>query len=101
MINKEEIIETILRREYLPGSVLVRLPLPLVGSIGRILTEFEFNSVDALIGTLRQIKCAPTVYDHRADVRALLDKTVLPLPMGDAQSLVLIVRSSEPYFYSL
>lgn len=101
MINREEILETIRRREFLIGSALVRLPLPLTGSIGRILTTGELAAVDALVQHLRALRQSAAGIDHRAAVRDLLDRHVLPLPMGDASSLVQIARTDAPYFYSL
>ncbi len=101
MINRDEIIETILRREFLPDSILLRVPLPLVGSIGRILTAPEWAAVDAVIAGLRNIKETAAGSDHRPAVRNLLDGHILPLPVGDAPSLVLIARSPEPYCYRL
>lgn len=101
MINREELLETIRRREFLIGSALVRLPLPLTGSIGRILTAGELAAVDALVQRLRALRQSAAGIDHRPSVRDLLDRHILPLPIGDAPSLVLIARTDTPYFYSL
>lgn len=101
MINREEILETILRREFLAGSALLRIPLPLIGSIGRILTAGELAAVDGLVQSLRALKDNAAGIDHRPAVRDLLDHHILPLPVGDAPSLVLIARTDTPYFYPL
>jgi hypothetical protein len=101
MVNREDIIEKILRREFLATSVLVRLPLPLGGYIGRILIRSESAAVTSVVDALLKLKQATADQDHRSAVRDLLDQNVLPLPTGDAQSLVLIARTSEQYTYPL
>lgn len=101
MVNRADLTERILRREFLPGSVLVRLPLPLCGYIGRILTQTEYAAVASVIDELSKLKQACADRDHRPAVRDLLDRHVLPLPLGDAQALVQIARASEQYTYVL
>lgn len=97
MVNREHILDTIRRREFEPGSYLIRLPLPLKSYIGRIVTATELAEVDEILGRLQDVKKQQGCADHRTAVQSVLGASVLPIELSHSDSLVLIVRGNEPY----
>jgi superfamily II DNA or RNA helicase len=101
VINASSLSETILRKEYVPGSVLVKFPLPLAGFIGRILHEQEFAAVAESLSALEAILAEHPNADHRNNVRLLLARLTLAIPFQDVETLPTIVRQQIDYFRPL
>lgn len=101
MINRESIEADLKARSYLPGAILLRLPLPLSGCIGKLATSQEHQAIDHIVEKLITIKAEFGATDHHRLVHDLLDQSVLPLEMAHRNSLVLIARSGDTYWISL
>jgi superfamily II DNA or RNA helicase len=97
VVNRDAILELLRCREFETGSYLIRLPLPLMSTIGRIVTETEYQSVNAIVESLRSLRCDKGHLDHRSDVRAILADTVLPIEIAHVDSLIQIARTDTVY----
>lgn len=100
MVNREEIHEMLLNKNYQKEEYLLRLPLPLGFYIGVVVTEAAHLRIRETIDDLRIIKESGNL-DHRVQVRELLEGTVLPVEMKYSDSLVLIAREAIDYVYPL
>lgn len=101
MVNREDVLNTIKSRDFEKGSYLLRLPLPLKSTIGKIVTGSEFSAVDSIVQRLKTIRTEQGDKDHRADVYEVLAESVIPIEQAFVDSLVLIARSDEPYGFQL
>ena len=101
MVNREDILNSIKSREFEEGSYLLRLPLPLKSTIGKIVTSFEFSAVDDIVQRLKKIRMEQGEKDHRADVYKVLAESVIPIEQAHVDSLVPIGRSDDPYSFRL
>lgn len=101
MVNREEILESIKSRDFEKDSYLLRLPLPLKSSIGKIVTLSEFSAVNDIVQKLKQIRMDHGEKDHRADVYRVLAESVIPIEQAHVESLVPIARSDDPYSFRL
>jgi superfamily II DNA or RNA helicase len=101
MVNKDEIIELLLTKNYEGDSVLVRLPLPLSSYIGKILTKNEFDRISDIISRLQTIKFNSGDIDHLDDVLKVLGDAILPIKIMHSNSLPLIVRDNIDYYLLL
>src|SRR5208337_694993 len=97
MVNKDDILEMIRCRDFEQGSYLLKLPLPLKSSVGRIVTSSEFGRIDSIIQQLRNLRAQKGTQDHRADVHNLLAQSVIPIELTYADCLILIARTDELY----
>lgn len=100
LVNRDTIIENLLSSNYEPGSVLIKLPLPLKNFVGRILVDTEFDQIDSILGALKKVKDTHDG-DHRAEVSEKIESSILPLQIRDATSLTVIVRDNLDYFIKL
>jgi len=100
MVNRELIIENQLSRSYEQDSVLIKLPLPLKNSVGRIVTGVEFDQIDQILKALNTVK-ENHDGDHRPEVSEVIESSILPLQIRDATSLTTIVRDDLNYFLKL
>jgi superfamily II DNA or RNA helicase len=101
MVNREDILNSIKSRDFEEGSYLLRLPLPLKSTIGKIVTSFEFSAVDDIVQRLKKIRMEQGEKDHRADVYKVLAESVIPIEQAHVDSLVPIGRSDDPYSFRL
>ena len=101
MVNREDILNSIKSREFEEDSYLLRLPLPLKSTIGKIVTSFEFSAVDDIVQRLKTIRMEQGEKDHRADVYKVLAESVIPIEQAHVDSLVPIGRSDDPYSFRL
>lgn len=97
MVNRDDILELIRCRDFDEGSRLLRLPLPLISSVGCIVTSSEFERINSIVEQLRTMRIEKRSQDHRSDVHNLLGKSVIPIELAHADSLILIARTDDPY----
>ena len=101
VVNAQSLSDTIIRKQYLADSVLVRFPLPLAGFIGRILNRQEFDALAHGVSELKAIAAESATVDHRNDVRLLLANLTLPVSIEDVETLPTIVRQRIDFFRPL
>lgn len=101
MVNREDVLNAIKSRDFEKGSYLLRLPLPLKSTIGKIVTCSEFSEVDAVVQRLNKLRTEQGDKDHRTDVYRILAESVIPIEQAHVDSLVLIARSEMPYSFQL
>jgi len=101
MVNKDDIRELLITRNYEKNSVLIRLPLPLKSFVGKIITNLEFKEVEKIIKNLVEIRELKGSNDHRMDVDLILRDAILPIEIKHSDSLVLIARDSVNYYMPL
>ncbi len=99
MVNRDEVLEAYQRRDFEPGSYLLRLPLPLKSSIGRIVTADELIKIEEVLQKLTHIKKSLGNQDHQEAVYQVLSRSVFPIETVFGNSLVLIARTEEAYKY--
>ena len=101
MVNRDEMLSQIAAGDYEPGFYLIKLPLPLSRSLGRIVTPGEFEGVRQPIAEMCALKKREEDVDHRNGVDAILDGALWPLEAGLIASTVLIVRDGIDYYREL
>ena len=101
LTNKDVVLKLIEERNFVPGSRILRLPLPLKSYLGEIVSTTEFDAVKTIVDKLIALKAAAGELDHRAEVYSLLAGAILPIELAHANSLVLIARLEEPYSFLL
>ena len=101
LTNKDVVLKLIEERNFVPGSRILRLPLPLQSYLGEIVSTTEFDAVKTIVDKLIALKAAAGELDHRAEVYSLLAGAILPIELAHANSLVLIARLEEPYSFLL
>ncbi len=92
MVNKDEISELLITKNYEPDTVLVCLPLPLHSFVGKLLTRVEFEEIDTIVSRLAEIKREVSGESQHREVGGILCNSVLPIETMYSQSLVLIAR---------
>ena len=101
MVNREEITDAIMSCEFPPGAYLIRLPLPLSSSVGKIVTVSEFAAINQIVSRLRALRDEIGSRDHRPEVREFLAESILPIEIAHTDSLILIARDDDEYSYRL
>lgn len=101
MVNREAISQSLLNKSHPIPAWLVRLPLPLVGTLGILLDESEFRSLEKAVSDLCQMRSALGAEDHRSAVREYLSNVVLALPTSVIDLLPGVVRSESDYFIKI
>ena len=101
MVNKEEIIATVCNREYELGDVILRLPLPLKNSFGKLVSAEEGRQVTAVVDSLGAIRDSGAPIGQSTAVSKIMYDAVLPIEVGYANSLVIIAREDSKYLYDL
>ena len=101
VINKDEIIDLISSNAYEVDSYLVKLPLPLMSFVGKILTRNEFEQLSQIIDRLNQIKETHKDTDHRREVDSIVADAILPIEVAYCRTLYLIARDNINYSYAL
>ena len=101
MINRGEILVSLEEGAFEDGFYLVKFPLPLRDSIGRILTKAEFTRVANLVESIEGISETATGTDHRGDLLQTMNQADLPLEWGLYQGVPVIVRESLDYYREL
>lgn len=101
MLNRDAIRETLTTGAYTSGFFLVKLPLPLRGSWGKLLSPSEFVSIDSTIAELRtHVDDADGVSQWHAAI-TILGSATLPVEHRHHQSLTTIIRENMDYFREL
>lgn len=101
VINKDEIIELISSNSYEADSYLVKLPLPLMSFVGKILTRNEYEQLNVIIDKLYQIKETHKDTDHRREIDSIIADAILPIEVAYCKTLYLIARDNIIYNYEL
>lgn len=101
VINKDEIIDLITSNTYEAESYLVKLPLPLMSFVGKILTLNEFEQLKCIIDRLNNIKETHKDTDHRREVDSIIADSILPIEISYCSTLYLIARDNINYSYAL
>lgn len=101
VINKDEIIDLISTNAYEADSCLVKLPLPLMSFVGKILTRNEFEQLKSVIDKLNNIKVTHKDTDHRREVDSIIADAILPIEVSYCRTLYLIARDNINYSYAL
>lgn len=101
LVNRDEILEQLKAKEYVPNSYLVRYPLPLSWFIGKIVPPYEFEAIQNVVKKIEEIKRQHRNVDHRQFVDEILHYAVLPVEPIYSQSLVQIARDDTKYFIPL
>jgi superfamily II DNA or RNA helicase len=97
MVNRDQIEDQIKTKSYVVGAHLVRLPLPLRGSIGFILPNTEFGRIEEIVNFLYRIREDSQVSEHGHEVSNLLNRSTLPVDMIYREALPTIVREDAEY----
>lgn len=101
MINHDQIMSEISSRDYELGDWILRLPFPLSGTFGKIVTAEEMMMIDVIVGQLRLIKDIEPNLDQVTEVTTVLQSAILPIETGYLNSLVTICRENMLYSYEL
>lgn len=101
MINRNEILELFEKGSYEPGNYLIKLPLPLSNSIGKIISAREFDQIEDVVKRLEVIKSEHSHTDHRERLQSIENDTFLPIEVGFMQSIICIVRESFDFYRKL
>ena len=101
MVNREEILSAVRSRDFPPGAYLLRLPLPLRSTIGKIVTPTEYFAVDEVVSSLRTLREERGQQDHRHDMRLLVSDSILPIEIAHTDSLVQLARDDDEYGWKL
>lgn len=99
MLNRDDIRNRLLEGAYEAGYVLSKLPLPLTGVWGEILTPGEFASLDSVVEEMRTLDGADVARQWLA--LRVLGENILPVPQKYAQRLPTIVREQMDYYRPL
>jgi len=97
MVNRDQIEDQIKAKSYVVGAHLVRLPLPLRGSIGFILPHTEFGRIEQIVNSLYRIREDSQASEHGHEVSNLLNRSTLPVDMVYREALPTIVRGDAEY----
>lgn len=100
-VNSQDLIEQIRGKTYETGSYLVRYPLPLAHSIGKVLPNEEFLPIRDLVEQLVSLRLERGSVDHREELAKLLHYSMIPIEPAYAQSLAQIVREDLDFFIAL
>lgn len=101
MVNRELLVNQICSTNLVAGNALLKLPLPLGGAVGIIVTSAELRDVQLIVDALKALLAINPVYDHRDDVNDILRGARSRLSFRDLESLTLIVRNNIEYFFVL
>lgn len=101
MANKSDILECLREMDYVPGSHLVRFPLHLTGSVGRVVTEEEFSRLESLRNRLVEIKHEVKLDEQRTHVLDLLGNSVFPVETRYFESLLIVAREDAKFSVEL
>lgn len=101
MVNRDQMERIVRERSFEPGSVLLKLPLPLSSFVGQFLTSNEFEKVEAIVQELLDVRNAEGDSDHRKSVCGLLDRSILPSDLIYRESLSTIIREGLSYHLTL
>jgi len=101
MINRSTILELLETGSFESGFYLVKLPLPLAGSAGRIMPPHEFAQVKSIVSKLGELRERAADEDHRGELKALIDGSVFPVEIGYVSSFTTIIRDSIDYYREL
>jgi superfamily II DNA or RNA helicase len=101
MINQDDILNAVRTKSYEAGSQILKLPLPLASSVGKIITNSEALAVDDAVNKLTAIKTEHGGADHHSHVDDMLGRTIFPIEHAYARSLVTIVREGNSYLFNL
>ncbi len=101
MLNGELMLTQIAAGDYESGFYLIKLPLPLANTIGRIVTSDEFKQIQGTVDRLYALKSEHPLFDHRSEVNAILDGAVWPLEIGLINSTTIIARDNVDYYREL
>ena len=101
MVNREDILDAVRCRNFVPGSHILRLPLPLDSTIGKIVTAPEYDAVDQVVARLRALRVRKGKADHRAEVHDLVANSIIPIEVAHTDSLILIARNDDAYNWKL
>lgn len=101
MVNKDSILEQIKAGDYKSGYYLIKLPLPIVNTIGRIVTDSEFEQIRAVVDNLSMLKSECGELDHRSNVDSIRRGAVWPLEIGLIDGTIIIARDNVDYYREL
>jgi superfamily II DNA or RNA helicase len=101
MINRDDILNAVRTKSYEAGCQVLKLPLPLASSVGKIVTTSEASAVDDAVNKLTAIKNELGGTDHHANVDDMLGRTIFPIEHAYARSLVTVVREENSYLFNL
>ncbi len=100
MLNREAIRELLLTESYADGYFLVKLPMPLSGTWGRLMPPHEFAILYEIVEQLAEIEVSEAV-DQWTTVRDILDGSVFPIEQKHREALTAVVREQMDYFREL
>ena len=101
MVNRDDILGAVMSREFVAGSHILRLPLPLESYIGKIVTASEYSVVDRVVTELRVLRLENGKTDHRPEVHNLVSHLIIPIEIAHTDSLILIARNDDTYSWKL
>ena len=101
MINQDDILNAVTTKSYEAGSQILKLPLPLASSVGKIVTNSEALAVDDAVNKLTAIKIEHGGADHHSHVDDMLGRTIFSIEHAYARSLVTIIREENSYLFNL
>jgi superfamily II DNA or RNA helicase len=101
LINRDEVLEQIKGNLYPSKSVVIKYPLPLAGFIGKIILKDEFYGIKDVVDKIYEVKNRCGKFDHRHEVKQILEYSLLPVEPIYAQSLAQIVREETQYYFQL
>lgn len=101
MINREQILGNLREGAFEDGFVLVKMPLPLGQSIGRVVSPSEFEQISSCVRAFDILRETEDGTDHRAALVAAMNDVDLPLEWGFVQSIPIIIRESLDYYREL
>lgn len=101
MVNREQLEEQIKTRAFRPGDYLIKLPLPLISSIGMIVSDTDFESLNATMQQLTELSENNANSDHAEEVNRVLERHALRIPPKYLSALPIIVREKIEFFFEL
>jgi len=101
VVNADQLKEQVLSRQYVSGSVLIKLPLPLGNYVGKLVNEEEFDALKKVQEHLKRIKEEFGEEDHSSLVAKCLSDVKFPIEAKFHYAIVELVRTEEKYFLDL
>ncbi len=101
VVNADQLKEQVLSRQYVSGSILIKLPLPLGNYVGKLVNEGEFTALQEVRTRLLAIKKEFGKEDHSSLVAKCLSDVKFPIESKFNYAVVELVRTEEKYFIDL
>jgi superfamily II DNA or RNA helicase len=101
LVNKDAILDSIRKGDYSPHDILIRVPLPLINSIGFIVDQADFDQLVSIREKLESIAREHGDQDHYRNVKEFVDNEYFPLPPRFIDGFITSCREGDHFFHKL